>query len=108
MNQEKTGHNFLPIWLKSLASKPTHKSILDALSLVVLLFLSTLLLMMISGSRFSGFLSRLNLYNEKQGLYVDCLRSGTQTQRFCQPRPTRYDKEWNQIGDRVPFSLSGN
>jgi|GEM_PF-5893027 len=88
--------------------KSTAETAMNLAGAITLLFLSILLVMLLAGDRFAESLSYLGLYNQKDGLFVNCALPGNEKKRFCQPPVTHYDRQWKAIYDRVPFSLSGN
>ena len=67
----------------------------------------TLLVMLSSGDRYSGILSRWGLYHEAAGAFASCSSAAGRGSKYCEPRQTHADKLWKSLSDPAPFSLNG-
>ena len=87
--------------------------LLDSIIYLLLLWVFVLFVMVVSGDRFSTILSFLGIqgvWNQKQGVYVDCNLPKNKASKFCQGDVKQIDAEWQKItrSGGVMFSLNGD
>ena len=81
------------------------KRVYQALGWLTIACMLTLLVMLASGDRYAGILSKWGLYNTKEGAFVSCASESGRNSKYCQPKPTRADKLWKSLSDPMPFTL---
>jgi hypothetical protein len=89
------------------------KRAVSIVSYIVLLFVTSILIMLVCGETFDPILRMIGLkgiYVREDGIYADCSRKENRGSPYCQPKLSQADKQWQALKDTggrtTPFALS--